>query len=1652
VKNIIAWRLIQTLLLFMLGTAATVPAHAGPGISPDFEITRLPDGALPAVVNAMAADLSPDWHVTAVSDTGAQAFHYRASNSRQRLDYVFTDRGLQVRPADTAGDPDWSLQFALHTYGYEGDDRLMAPAAETRVADTRIEYHYPDRALTEWYVNSPLGLEHGYTVHAPPAGRRVSEHLVFELALADNLAASIGADHRTVVFSTADGERVLSYGGLYASDATGRRLPAEMRLDGDRLVLYVADAGASYPLTIDPLFQSEQKFTPPSAGSGDHYGNAVAIEGDWMVIAAPDKDDTVADAGVVYVYKRQGDDTWNFYQRLSINDFSANSYYSQTGADFGDAVAISGGVMVIGAPGHNGDPIDPITDAGRAFVYVFNASSCSSFCWMPLQVLDAGIYQSTGDRFGDAVDVDVNTIAIGAPLDEGVGLPDDQGAVYIFQGSGSTLSLVARVTSDTTSPLAGSHDDDFGNSLALRGGWLAVGAPGDDNHAADAGAVYLYDSSIGWSLSQKILGQAITEWFGKDVDIDPDSFRMVASAHRAMANGVTYGGVVRIYTWAFGIFWIETGTLTPSGTDNTTPDSSYYGYFGNSVAFEKGRNGNEYILVGAVRNHGGPGDNCSPVCGGAAYVFEDRFDGSGPVQIRKLVASDGAAAEFYGEDVALDDYTAVIGAPRQVQGTESGATYVYSMVSTWLDVELGSHAITTSDQLSVTATLHVGGVPAPDDVLNSQPVNLRITPPNGQSYVVNGSTLASGGSGVVNFPLQGPFATPGAYTFEVTFPGTTTWLAAAAPPETVLISGNAGYLVIIEGAVEAGGTADELTHYKFASRLYQVAQDRDFMPENIFFLAQDDPNYPYPGYPYYRPEIDLDLGQHDYPYLQNYLLETDPGNGTESLVEKLQQSPGPVHIVMIDHAALDPATESGRFYLNTGGDPMTPADLNTLLAGIEAVPGMLNWPRTVTVLSCFSGSFLDPAQVPHVPGRVLLSSSMAYEEAFKGMPDQATDYPYGVREGSYFGGELLQELKRGASFRESFMIASERTAEYTRADDSHLDAAHRYQDYSRQHPLLDDNDGMGSNALSDVAGTDGWVAKDIYFGVGADYDLYPFTTSPTIFLPTPQAYCLELTPVSLIPPYWFTYISAAGMAVREPGKVLPAPSGASGQLDTPYYTMSGTRILNPNPPYGDTESYSFCRTFNTAGKWEAWLYGEDSQGKLTGTERVVVYVNGAGNSAPGNVNLLSPPNGNETGTNPAFDWDEVSDPDGKAVTYRLQIASSNAVDGNQILLAQNVVYTVDNLRGSRAYVDATAGLQDLSPYYWQVLAVDADGGWTASPVWSFETNNKNLIGTRLVGRATANSVALEGALIQINPGAGLSDEYGDYVIDDLYIGAAQSATASLAGFGNDTATVDLYAFHDTSWSPVLGQTCTPTLNPVAHAGIDDQGGSFQVDVTDTTGSCSWSAASNSPAWIQVTSGDSLQVFVGSGRVDYDVSCNTTAAPRNGSITIAGQTFNVSQIAGQDRDNDGLLDCVETKTGIYVDPWNTGTDPDNRDTDGDGLPDGDEVYTHSTDPNLADSDGDGVSDYIEVYTGTDPGDASDYPVWGDIDGDGFVDAQDVLLASRAALGHYQPALDELLRGNVAPLVNGVPSPDSGDTVIDAADLLLIQRKAFDSGLF
>jgi hypothetical protein len=90
-------------------------------------------------------------------------------------------------------------------------------------------------------------------------------------------------------------------------------------------------------------------------------------------------------------------------------------------------------------------------------------------------------------------------------------------------------------------------------------------------------------------------------------------------------------------------------------------------------------------------------------------------------------------------------------------------------------------------------------------------------------------------------------------------------------------------------------------------------------------------------------------------------------------------------------------------------------------------------------------------------------------------------------------------------------------------------------------------------------------------------------------------------------------------------------------------------------------------------------------------------------------------------------------------------------------------------------------------------------------------------------------------------------------------------------------------------SQAAAAACSYSIAPTTQS-MPAQGGSVSVHVT-TTSDCAWTATAGAP-WITVTSGGSGH---GNGTVTIAVAANTGSA-RNGTVTIAGDTFAITQAA------------------------------------------------------------------------------------------------------------------------------------------------------------
>ena len=281
----------------------------------------------------------------------------RAANPAQRLRVGFSAHGMRVASGHGV------LGLSLIAFGRPGAESRVAPEVPGASGNRAV---YDRGIVREWYTNRPLGVEQGFDVARAPAG--ASGVLLFSMAVSGDLRPH--ASGNAVRFAGAGAS--LSYGGLIAVDATGRRLPAAITVRAGRLILSVDARGARYPLRVDPTIaqftQTAFLDTPTSTTFGDDqlFDESAAVSGSTLVVGAPGVNlGQGAEQGAVYVYQEPAGGWAN-----TSTPTATLSASDGTGFDaFGDSVAISpdGGTIVASAPYH-------AIPHGQGAVYVFTGS------------------------------------------------------------------------------------------------------------------------------------------------------------------------------------------------------------------------------------------------------------------------------------------------------------------------------------------------------------------------------------------------------------------------------------------------------------------------------------------------------------------------------------------------------------------------------------------------------------------------------------------------------------------------------------------------------------------------------------------------------------------------------------------------------------------------------------------------------------------------------------------------------------------------------------------------------------------------------------------------------------------------------------------------------------------------------------------------------------------------------------------------------------------------------------------------------------------------------------------------------------------------------------------------------------------------------
>jgi hypothetical protein len=271
-----------------------------------------------------------------------------ARNLHQQLRARFAPGGLHVRSGQAL------VGLRLHGYGYGESLQTMGASPPTAQANRVFYRHGP---LTEWYANGPLGLEQGFRLAARPSAHHPGP-LTIALALSGNARATLARDQDAVTFSKGDAS--LSYRGLLATDAQGRTLPAWLVLRGHELLLRVKDAGARYPLKVDPFVQ-QAKLTASDGAFFDLLGLSTAVSGNTIVAGAPYATVNGNFAqGAAYVFVKPGSGWQNATEKakLTASDGAAEDFLGGAGGLGENGVGISGDTVVAGAANAtvNGNP------------------------------------------------------------------------------------------------------------------------------------------------------------------------------------------------------------------------------------------------------------------------------------------------------------------------------------------------------------------------------------------------------------------------------------------------------------------------------------------------------------------------------------------------------------------------------------------------------------------------------------------------------------------------------------------------------------------------------------------------------------------------------------------------------------------------------------------------------------------------------------------------------------------------------------------------------------------------------------------------------------------------------------------------------------------------------------------------------------------------------------------------------------------------------------------------------------------------------------------------------------------------------------------------------------------------------------------------
>lgn len=414
-------------------------------------------------------------------------------------------------------------------------------------------------------------------------------------------AANAGLNDTFGTSVAISGDTVVIGAPWESSNATG--------VNGDGSDNSSSQSGAAYIFVRNGTNWTQQAYLKASnTHRTDNFGFSVAISGDTVVVGAikefssatgvngNQSDTNTPASGAAYVFVRSGTN-WSQQAYLKASNPDIGDY-------FGTSVAVSGDTVVVGAWGEssnatgiNGNPDDESAIyAGAAYVFARAGTN-----WSPQAYLKASNTDRL-DNFGISVAISGDTIAVGAEGESSraTGVNGNQsdnsanhaGAVYVFVRGETNWVQQAYLKASNTDA-----NDFFGNSVAISGDTIVVGADEEDSNATglngnasdnslfNPGAAYLFvRNGTNWAQQAYVKasntggGNGSTDRdfdaFGASVAVDGDTFVVGAYGEGSNATGVN-GDQTNNSTPFAGAAYVF-GHFFPHLTIQPAGDGSYF--------------------------------------------------------------------------------------------------------------------------------------------------------------------------------------------------------------------------------------------------------------------------------------------------------------------------------------------------------------------------------------------------------------------------------------------------------------------------------------------------------------------------------------------------------------------------------------------------------------------------------------------------------------------------------------------------------------------------------------------------------------------------------------------------------------------------------------------------------------------------------------------------------------------------------------------------------------------------------------------------------------------------------------------------------------------------------------------------------------------